>query len=152
MKFGTIGPVPWDMVVFLTLTSLGFGYSVQKVMNPEREIAGASTRADPTDISPTVDLGCLERRLKESLSADNGSVKLRGRFCAAPSAREDRVAGVRVKNLSTGMEGTVFFRPRDASFVTDLMPLRSGKNIIQIEWTAENGQRPRQYLAEVWEH
>jgi hypothetical protein len=161
MKLVPKMPIPWDMVVFLSITSVGFGFSVNRLMNnpsiaqsPSREVASVASTASASDVQSTnqhlVDLGCLERRLGgEKWSTSKDTIRLRGRFCNL-SRRAMRVfQGVRVVNLTNGFKGTAFLQARDPAFVTDDVVLKKGKNLIQIEWRETLDGATRIWTAEV---
>jgi hypothetical protein len=150
-------PIPWDMVVFLTITTAGFGYSVQKLVS-ENSLGVSSTVSRETASAPlagksaTADLGCVESSLpKRKMRSEMGSIRLRGKFCQLSSRTLKNFEGVLVRNRTNGFEGTVFFREQDASFVTDFMVLSHGTNEIEIEWRDPLVAEPRRIFAEVTE-
>jgi len=153
MKFGSLGPMPWDMVVFFSITTVGFGFSVKRIMNPSYEPAATRSyeRAVAQESSRTLDLGCVERKLRSAVTSEDGSVRLRGQLCNLTTSQMKEFGNLRVKNLSTGVEGTVFIQGNDNSFVTDFLKLQSGKNTIQLEWRESKSSAPRVYVAEVLE-
>ncbi len=148
MKLGSFGPMPWDMVVFFAITSVGFGYSVQRIMHPDRSTSSAKQAVASTQF--ILDLGCLDRRLNDPVTVEGGSIRLRGKFCN-PTNRKNKEPGLRVKNVTTGHEGTVFLQGADVSFSTDQMVLTLGQNLIQIEWKEPGKGLPRSYTAEVYQ-
>ncbi len=151
MKFGAPGPVPWDMVVFFTITTVGFGYSVKRIMNPIYAPSSAHFRSYETSAetpSATLDLGCVEQKIREAVTAEDGVIRLRGKICKLTPDQLKEFGNLRVTNISTGSEGTVIFQGYDNSFVTDPLVLRRGKNLIQVEWHASKSSR-RTYVAEV---
>ena len=160
MKLGPIGPVPWDMVVIMTITVAGFGFSLDRVMHPERValsvsttegkgVAGAATPSVPTQ---TLDIGCLEDKLnRDRVSAQDGAIRLKGVLCHLDRRHMRGFDGMTVKNLTTGYEGTIFFKGYGNTFVTDYLALASGKNVIQVEWRESPTTRPRTYTAEIFE-
>lgn len=154
MKLG-LGPMPWDMVVFFSITTVGFGYSVQRIMNPSYASPSAQTRSyetAPAESSHnTLDLGCVETKLRSVVSSEEGSVRLRGKFCNLSSEAMKDFASIRVKNVTTGVEGTVFFQGVDNAFVTDFLSLKRGRNFIHVEWRESRNSAPRTYVAEVLE-
>jgi hypothetical protein len=157
MKYVPRMPIPWDMVVFLTITTAGFGYSVNRLvddsksMGLEREIA--SFRSNNEDLSKmTADLGCLERSLPtQKHSSDAGTIRLRGKFCHLSARAMRAFDGVQIKNLTNGFEGTVFLQGNDASFVTDYVVLSHGRNQIEIAWRESRGAPERRVTAEVYD-
>ena len=138
MKLG-LGPMPWDMVVFFSITTVGFGYSVQRIMNPSYASPSAQTRSYETAPAESshnmLDLGCVETKLRSVVSSE---------------AMKD-FASIRVKNVTTGVEGTVFFQGFDNAFVTDFLSLKRGRNFIHVEWRESRNSAPRTYVAEVLE-
>jgi len=158
MKTPAYFTMPWDMVVFLTITSVGFGFSVQKLRQPKfnesfqiTQTAGAEATGGVDAAGQiTVDLGCLERKVsRERITSQDGAIRIKGRFCHMTSKAMRAFDGMRVRNTSNGSEGTIFFQGFDGSFVTDYVTLKSGKNIIEVEWREAQGATPKQYVAEV---
>jgi hypothetical protein len=94
-------------------------------------------------------LGCLEQRPSRHITSDQASVRLRGKFCRITHHDMKSVEGVRVRNLTNGFEGTIFFHGNDASFVTDALKLEPGRNFIQLEWRALAGAPSNIYTAEI---
>lgn len=132
------------MVVFVCITSVGFGFSIQKLIRrdfvaPVRGLASVAEGADqmePTSLrGGVVDLGCLERhRPSETLESETPSMRFRGRFCHLDARTLRNSEGIRIRNLTNDFTGTIFFQGYDASFVTDAMALKPGRNLIQFEW------------------
>lgn len=153
MKLG-LGPMPWDMVVFLTLTTVGFGYSVQRVMSTSTA-SESSAESFALGFSGaargTLELGCVDRKLRESVESELSAVRLKGTFCEMDAKALRRNGSVRVRNRTTGVEGTVIFRGSGASFVTDDLALRAGRNLIELEWRESRATAVRTYVAEVYE-
>ncbi len=157
MKYVPRIPIPWDMVVFLAITTAGFGYSVHRLFND----TGLSLESDQTrriqsisavSVPTTADLGCLERSLPtQRLDAQSGTIRLRGRFCHLSKRAMQSFDGVQITNLTNGFEGTVVFQGYEASFVSDFVVLVPGRNEIQIEWREKSGAPARRILAEVFE-
>ena len=150
-------PLPWDILVFLTVTTAGLGFTVKN-----------SISSSPTDFSAKVnsisdspafassgavyDLGCIERRVKESITLSRGSLRLRGKFCDSRFSKREPAATLRLRNLTNGTEGTVFFQGDPQSFITDRVQLAPGKkNIIQIEWNTSGLPRSNVFVAEVFD-
>ncbi len=157
MKYVPRMPIPWDMVVFLTITTAGFGFSVHRVLD-ENKLAVAADRQisfeSPTSdaVPATADLGCLERSLPtQRLKSEAGTIRMRGRFCHLSSRAMRSFDGIQIRNLTNGFEGTVFFQGYDASFVTDYVVLKPGRNEIQIEWRESANKPVRKILAEVFD-
>jgi hypothetical protein len=159
MKYVPRMPIPWDMVVFLTITTTGFGLSVKRVFAPPSQAVAienarelttqAASSAAP---SATAELGCLDKSLPtRRLLSDAGTIRLRGKICHLSRTAALSFDGVHVKNLSNGFEGTVFYQGKDASFVTDYVLLQPGKNQIEIEWRESRSGAARKILAEVVE-
>lgn len=147
--------VPWDLAVFLTVTTVGFGYSVQRVVQRDVTSIRLPIEADSVgelqnaSVHSSFDLGCLEQRAANGkFNAEQGAIRLRGKFCQLTRAQMRSFEGLRVKNLSTGEEGTIFFHGFDASFVTDSVALQPGRNLIQLEWRARDSAL-RTFTAEV---
>ncbi|GEM_PF-6866223 len=153
------------MVVFLTITSVGFGFSVHRLVNsptqsalaarePASAIAAAAAAApDQTSVKQTlVDLGCLERRLGgEKWTTSKTSVRLRGRFCNVSRRAMRGFKGMRITNLTNGFEGTTFLQGREPAFVTDDVKLQKGRNLIRIEWKDVADNSAKTWNAEIIE-
>ena len=160
LKGGPIGPVPWDILVFVTITTVGFGFSVQRLMNNDEESASsnrgiaslAAESGEATRYQNILDLGCIERKtLREKLQRQEGKVRVKGKFCHLPSTGADDFQGISITNETTGKRGTVFFRGRDGKiFITDDIRLSSGKNVIKVEWRRSGDSPSREYYAEVY--
>lgn len=162
MKTPAFLSMPWDMVVFLTITTVGFGFSVQKLTSAEvsqdRSVAMAMA-ADgftaPSSLSghgQTLDLGCVERKIgRDRANSVEGAIRIRGKFCHLTRKAMKGFDGVRVRNLTNGYEGTIFFHGADSGFTTDFVVLQSGKNLIQVEWKDSPTASLREYQAEVYE-
>ena len=153
--------MPWDMVVFLSITGVGFGFSMQKLRSiPIREPASQSADAVQgsletdagLDNSSLLDLGCVEQKLsREKVTSHQGQVRLKGRFCSLSTRAMRNFGGVRVRNLTTGKEGTIFLRGNETNFVTDSLGLTQGRNEIQIAWRASPEADSKELIAEVYE-
>lgn len=157
MKLLGLGKIPWDMAIFLSVTVAGFGLSVKKLAYPdrigessystnvERNLAQLSVEKDFI-----LDLGCLERRagLVKSLS-DNDKIQLRGRFCDSNENLLTNSRNLKIRNLSTGLEGTLFLR--SDGFTSEELRLKPGKNILQVEWVEKSSGRLRLVRTEVFE-
>lgn len=150
--------VPWDLAVFLTITTVGFGYSVKRLVNqdirPSISLASAADMelvdAHGSGGHASVDLGCLEQRLSgQQITAEQSAIRLRGKFCMMSRHEMHKFEGVSVKNLTNGFEGTIFFHGSDATFVTDSVALKPGVNKIQLEWRARPEAKPSRFVAEV---
>src|SRR5690554_3622398 len=116
------GPVPWDILVFVALTGMGFAFSVQRYVqshdlnsNSKRLLATQKHAVNPP---PTVDLGCLEKALL-TVRRHNTERELRlsGQFCHLSKADMRRFGGLTVKNLTTNRESTIFFHGDDNTFL-----------------------------------
>lgn len=155
MDKNPFGPVPWDIFVFLAITGLGFAFSVQRYVQ-SHELGEAPTRmlALKHDVqrpnSPTLELGCLEKALlTERRTGVERQFRLAGQFCHLTKADMKRFGGLRVRNLTTGQEGTVFFHGFDNSFLTDTLSLAEGTNKIRLQWRETDGSPMRELTAEV---
>lgn len=160
MKMGPSSPMPWDMVVIATITLATFGFSVQRIMHPERNALsvsmtdgkGAAGASSPNVPSQTLDVGCLEEKPdRDRVNSQDGAIRLKGVLCHLDRRKMRGFDGMTVKNLTTGYEGTIFFKGYGNAFVTDYLALASGRNLIQIEWRESPTIRPRTYTAEVFE-
>jgi hypothetical protein len=161
MKSPAFLKMPWDMVVFLTITTVGFGIAVKNLSQTRLQdhvdmsaTEGAFGNLDglPVDNAALFDLGCVERRItRERVTANEGSIRLRGRFCHLSSRAMRAFAGVRIRNLTNGYEGTIFLHGFENSFVTDYVMLESGRNVIELEWRDKPNAEARQYVTEVFE-
>jgi hypothetical protein len=156
MKFPSKLPMPWDMMVFLTITTVGFGFSVQQLQHSKinRILDTVSGENSPILISnaggQVLDLGCLERKLsRERVTGQDSSIRIKGKFCRLSRKAMQVFEGVKIKNLTNGYEGTIFFQGLDSSFVTDHMVLETGKNLIQVEWRESPKVAAREYVTEV---
>lgn len=150
--------MPWDMMVFLSITTAGFGYSVHRMVNTPSVALEAKREIASTPITsaavrkPVVDLGCIERRIGgEKLRTSRESIRFKGRFCNLSRRAMRSFQGIRIRNESNGFEGTAFLHSADPSFVSDEVSLQRGRNEIRVEWVEQNGSPSRQWTAEVTE-
>lgn len=159
MKHSPFGNLPWDMVVFLSITTAGLGVSFKRLAYPER-FSAVSSESQTVEREPAanlsarflVDLGCLDRKAgNERVTFEEKTIRFKGKFCNL-SRREMRFFdGVNVKNLTNGSQGTVFFQGLDTSFISDAIGLQRGKNVIQIEWRVAKNGPTRTLITEVYE-
>jgi hypothetical protein len=157
MKTPALFTMPWDTVVFLTITTVGFGFTVQGLRNPQ------STPLAPLAIqeyaSPAVaeranqplDFGCLDSSGFKRFTVDEGAVRIKGRLCQLSQKTLQGIEGIRVRNLTNGSEGTVFLHNRDNTFVSDTIALSSGRNEVQVEWRESRARDFQTYSAYVFE-
>jgi hypothetical protein len=133
--------MPWDMVVFLTITTAGFGVSLKRLAYPEldksaqpqleRSVASLGTASRDS----MLDLGCLETLTRNNnRSTNDRTVRIKGQLCYSGNSKSRYFDNISVRNLTTGNESTVFFQNGDRSFLTDAMLLQPGKNVIQVTW------------------
>jgi hypothetical protein len=137
---------PWDIAVFLTITIFGFVISVAKIINPEgRGILFAATeRTLSSENEPAVyskfnsnilDIGCLKENIKiDKKYVTQDFVRVKGKLCKLTAREYKNFDGIRIKNISNGYEGTVFYQGAGNGFVSDHIALQGGKNEIEIEW------------------
>ncbi len=144
-------------MVFLAITGMGFAFSVQRYVQ-SHELGETPTRllalkheARPT--SPTLELGCLEKALlTERRSGVDKNLRIAGQFCHLSKKDMRSFGGLRVKNLTTGQEGTIFFHGDENSFLTDTLALADGANKIRLEWRESSGAPLRELTAEIQPH
>lgn len=148
------GPVPWDILVFVALTGTGFALSVQRYAQ-SLNLTRSNDRAlaSPTEKNhhpKTLELGCLEKRLlterRESYERD---LRLMGQFCHLSTADMHQFGGLRVRNLTTGQESTIFFQGYANTFLTDSLVLAEGPNRIRLEWRESPDAPERELTAEI---
>ena len=155
MKTPAFMSMPWDMVVFLTITTAGFGFSVQKLRSSEiqNERAVASVvDAGQTGTGQTLDFGCVERKLgHDRVNSQDGAIRVRGKFCHLTRQAMKSFDTMRVRNLTNGYEGTIFFHGYENAFSTDYVVLQTGKNLIQVEWRDTPRSEIRESQAEVFQ-
>lgn len=158
MKYVPRMPIPWDMLVFLTITTTGFGFSVHRLAAVDKQMISTELSREvsslPNDVShATTDLGCLETSLStQRLKSEVGTIRLRGKFCHLSARAMRAFDGMQIKNLTNGYEGTVFFQGYDATFVSDYVVLVPGRNEIEIAWRERAGHPSRRVIAEVYEN
>ncbi len=150
--------MPWDTVVFLTITTVGFGFSLQRLSHPQSVQAvpfqeeSAALIQQGSEFRGVFDLGCLDSEgAKQRITNPESTIRMRGKFCRLSSKDMHAFDGVTVKNLTNGFEGTIFFRGFNSAFTTDYVVLVPGKNIIQLEWRESAKAEPRTYIAEVFQ-
>ena len=146
-------PIPWDMVVFLTITIVGFGYSIHRLIAQipmEATSARRTVQSLPAQsmLPQTADLGCLEQPFAAPLESVAGMLRFRGRFCKMKASELSAFESIQIRNATNGFEGTVFVQDRDGSFVTDYVMLEKGANQIEIEWTTR-GAKPERLVTQV---
>lgn len=156
--YAGLGKMPWDMVVFLTITTAGFGVSVKRLAYPDalssepaKEISQRVNSSAMVGRNSTLDLGCLESlSRKDNRTMDERSVRVKGKICYQSRSKRGQFEDIEVKNLTTGVESTVFYRDADTSFLTDALILQSGKNVIQIRWRAGLDEPERLVVTELF--
>jgi len=151
----------WDMLLFVAITIIGFGFSLQNLVRVEKYPSIKMTGVSPdagvdvpvaNPISYVLDLGCLDQKKEpERITCQEGAVKVKGKFCHLNAKRMKGFEGMKVKNLTTGYEGTIFFRGSEAAFISDELLLQAGKNLIQLEWRESTMSEPQAYIAEIFE-
>lgn len=153
------GKLPWDMVVFLSITTIGLGVSFKRLAYPGKfaeasQVQSVEREIDlvKTDSLGVVDLGCLDRKAgNERLTFEGANIRFKGKFCNLTRTQLKVFDGIRVKNLSNGFEGTVFFQGSGAHFVSDFINLQRGKNVVQLQWKESKNAETETLLAEVFE-
>jgi hypothetical protein len=150
MRFFSFIKMPWDLWVFLLVTSLGFLFSLEKVseMNGGQKVVdfwrAPQAFATPEEASISyphiekiiesgmvLDLGCINRRgSKERAIGKEGVVRIKGKLCITSATRTTfkGINHISVKNLTNGYEGTIFIQDKLHAFVTDYLVLKEGKN------------------------
>ena len=162
MKGPSFLTMPWDLVVFLTITTTGLGFSVQRLRttNSADRMSIQATEAREASLADRLvsggplylDLGCVERRIgKERVSGQQGAVRVKGRFCNLSRTAMRSFGGANVRNLTNGRSGTLFFRGEDSEFISDALPLVRGKNTIVVEWKDDRSANAREFVTEVFE-
>jgi hypothetical protein len=166
MKFFPKAPISWDLMVFFGMTSLALGFSLNELkksglenLGIDRELAAytenLATEDDGGGIYREVallEVGCLDRKSgTDRVFLDGGKVRLRGSFCNLGRKEQGKVQGLKIRNLSSGIDGTVFFHGGTFSFTTDALALVQGKNAIQLEWTDSTTDETKSYLTEIFE-
>jgi len=160
-KLGSMGPMPWDMVIYLTITAASFGFSIKRVMTSDLSSSQVDTdvidSVDAEALNPNgltshiLNLGCIEKELSQMLTSEKNAIRIRGRLCHLSRSQMMRFDGIRVRNVSTGEEGTIFLKGDENVFITDYIKLASGRNVIQLEWKDTKQSAPRVYVAEIYE-
>lgn len=153
------GKLPWDMIVFLTITTTGLGVSFNRLAYPGKIVEAAEMQSLemgletlPPDALGVLDLGCLDRKSgKERLTFEGSSIRLKGKFCNLTRHQLRVFNGIRVKNSSTGSEGTVFFQGTGANFVSDFIKLQQGKNLVELQWKESKTAEVKTLVAEIFE-
>lgn len=153
--------MPWDIFVFLTITSVGFGFSIRSLLHPEvAQVQTGSLRIVTAEsagenlsmtAAAVADLGCLEGSVLKRFTGIDGGVRIKGRLCSSSRKGWKNPEGIKVKNVTNGFEGTVFFREKDSSFTTDYLVLRAGRNAIQVEWEEPRTGKMQVAITEVFQ-
>ena len=153
-------------MVFFGMTSLALGFSLNELkksgvgqLGIDRELAAYTdtlTQEDEGMVAyrevALLEVGCLDRKSgTDRVFLDGGRVRLRGSFCNLGRKESGRVQSLRIRNLSSGVEGTVFFHGATFSFTTDALALVRGKNAVQLEWTDSSSDETKSYLTEIFE-
>lgn len=142
--------MPWDMVVFLTITTVGFGVSINKLSHTgnlravasQVELSENNSHSSSRSGILTMEFGCIERSAGlRNNDVTQGAVRLKGKFCDLPKSESKEALGtMKIKNITTGQESMLFLSGNDA-FVTDGMHLKTGKNVFTMEWKVQNAQK-----------
>lgn len=151
MKFLSKMPLPWDIVIFLTVSSIGFAFSVSQMT--ERKLAATSeSREMHETIGGSLDLGCVDRLADSPRWTDSAeNIRLKGKFCHLSRAAIRHVEIVGIRNTTNGSDGTAFLQPQGSGFFTDYIALVKGRNLIQIEWKDNAKAGARMVTAEIIE-
>lgn len=138
------------MVVFLTITTVGFGVSINKLSRTgnlravasQVEISDNAANSSSRSGILTMEFGCIERSAGiRNNDVTQGAVRLKGKFCDLPKQEsKEALSTMKIKNLTTGQESMLFLSGSDA-FVTDGMHLKTGKNVFTMEWQNNNAQK-----------
>lgn len=144
---------------------MGFGIAAYQISrSPDLGIFGGmvarsnllwrdSAQLELTEMGPMLDLGCVgnEEKIHETIPKNQGSVRMKGRFCHLSGTSMEKFEGVRVRNSSTGADGIVFLFGNDNSFITDYLVLRTGNNLFRLEWSEPKSGANRAVYAELSE-
>lgn len=148
------GPVPWDILVFIAITGMGFAFSVQRYTQ-SHDVGKAPYRlttseTKPRRTPPTLELGCLEKALlSKRRTSQNREMRFSGQFCHLTKTDMRQFGGLSVRNLTTGQESTIFLHGDDNTFLTDTLILSEGANRIRLEWRETAKSTPRELTAEI---
>ncbi len=159
MKNGPKAPMPWDVAIFITVATMGLFYAVQKASDSKgidtsnvRVLASDTGEATTIDSRKTIDLGCMLRKLsKERMMSEGHTLRFRGRFCHLSRRAMKKFDGIHIRNDTTGYDATIFFQQDDTTFVTDFIPMASGKNNIRVEWREYRQDKSHLFVAEVFD-
>src|SRR5690606_32816397 len=111
--------------------------------------ADEASGVPPVGGSGVLDFGCLERQIPtRRLHSEREALRVRGRLCVTTDGTAG-LAGVRVANVTTGTEGTVFLQSSGQSFLTGEIVLERGENVLEIHWEAAGTSSPRVLRAEI---
>ena len=154
-------PMPWDLFVIFTVTSASFGISIYKIayqpISPaaptvwQDSQSSAERKLSARVQSETLDLGCVERKLRQKTVTYRNSVRVKGKFCNLSRSASKEFGRITIRNLTTAAEGTVSFSSSGANFVSEGVSLARGRNLIEVEWTEYEGAPYKSYVAEVIE-
>lgn len=160
MGRGQKQPIPWDIFVFLSITSLGFVLSVFKIVQAEADspkpvfesTVNRTTSSLPKNHSTVLDLGCVSKTSTiAKVFSNQGAAQLKGKLCHLHGKKIKHLEGITIRNISNGYEGTVFFQGASNDFTSDFLVLQSGKNVIQVEWKEDYSDKPSRMTAEIIE-
>ena len=158
MKGTWLGSLPWDFIVFITVISLGLGFSIQTIYSNDRtDLKSASNSTDrnladaessKAPAADTIDLGCLESRAPQVIPSEVVHVRLKGKLCRTRIGRAKRPE-ISVTNATSGEVVTLFYSA--TGFVTDVVELRRGSNRIELVWNDKPGEKARTYATEIYQ-
>lgn len=159
MKLGPFFRTHWDTLVLLLITMAGLVYTLHNLYSQEQWRPGSPTIAlvqpsrEPTSRSDRkqaiIDLGCLhEETVQNAHYFRESVVRVRGRLCEGFRGRVPEEGAVKVMNITTGYESTVFYQ--DEIFFSDFLLLKAGKNVVQVTWKGRSDKAYRMRLTEVF--
>jgi len=149
LRYGNKVPLPWDIIVLLTITMVGFGLSVKKVRsyvsivkettssygltsnNISRNIATNYTSSRPADsTSFLVDLGCIDKKENVEVESLLETIRIKVGFCSNNSPIKE----ISIFNETTSQSSSVVFLGPNNTFMSDYITLNKGRNKIRIGW------------------
>lgn len=166
MKPSSRNLIPWDVVVFIAVTAVGLVFSIQNIIHVRddyRKTEGAEYTMEGRNVGAglkggdTLDLGCvIEKELMYGGTVTGaGGICIKGRLCvfrslASPESEGETFQSIKVRNLTNGDEGTIFFQGNQKHFTTDHLALETGKNVIAVEWRQGKKIHPSSLSIEVF--
>lgn len=162
--------MPWDIIVFVSITTVGFGFAVKRMSSADNhasvsleqafnqnsyssiEQRNAIVKPNAQAVGEVFDLGCVDDKesLRKRLRSLSTSIRMKGQFCGSANRHIDSTHGIGVTNISTDISGMVYLQSGGDKFITEPVTLRSGTNSIKVHWKSAKTKEEHNFVTEVY--